>query len=369
MNYNPIRQSLRMGSVTKLHLLLILNFIMLLSSCSGQFVSHTAGERQHDIQSTTAIGDTVAELGKSIKLVYQDSKLNYWFASWENGLYRYDGKTIIHFTAKGNLPDNRIEDIKEDKSGNIYFNTSKGISKFDGQNFTTLTVTDSDNEWRLQPDDLWFKSALFPEEVYRYDGKFLYKMQFPKHPTYSNTYAVYCIYEDSKGKVWFGTNPLGVFRYNGKSIDWISEEDVAELHDGPANGVRSICEDKDGYFWFNSGYRYSVDENKNAGGGSDFSFTYKRETNIGSLDGTAGGDFNEYMSITKDNNNDLWIATYGGGVYRYDGKKLKHYPIIINSDYMTVFSIYNDRHGNLWLGTHEHGAYKYNGKTFEPFHL
>jgi len=300
-------------------------------------------------------------------LVYQDSKNNYWFGSWSDGLYKYDGKTILHFTTESGLPDNRIEDIKEDKSGNLYFNTSKGICKFDGQNFTTLPVAILDNQWKLKPDDLWFKSAQFLEEAYRYDGQSLYKLQLPKHPSYSNPYAVYSTYKDSKGNIWFGTNPLGVFRYDGKSIDWISEEDVTELHDGPANGVRSIIEDKDGYFWFNSKFRY-----KAYGNNPSQQPFYIREKSVGSLDGSPDDNLIEYLSIARDNQGALWIATYGNGVWRYDpslpnGKNITYYPVTNGKEDITIFSIYKDNHGNLWLGTHENGVYKFNGKTFERF--
>lgn len=309
------------------------------------------------------IGETVNKLGNNIMSIYQDTKNNYWFGSWEDGLYRYDGKTILHFTSTSSLPDNRIEDIKEDKSGNIYFNTSRGISKFDGYNFNTLTLVNSDNQWKLEPDDLWFKSAQFKDEVFRYDGKFLYKLQLPKHPNYSYPYAVYCIYKDSKGNVWFGTNPLGVFRYNGKSIDWISEVDVTELHDGPANGVRSIIEDKDEYFWFNSAYRYNIYGKSN---NQKLKF-YDREKNIGNLDGNPDSDFWEYLSIARDKNNDLWIATYANGVWRYDGNKTSYYPVQDEGKDITLFSIYKDNHDELWLGTHKNGVYKFNGSNFERF--
>jgi len=188
-------------------------------------------------------------------------------------------------------------------------------------------------------------------------------LQSPKHPIYSNPSAVYSIYKDSKGNVWFGTNPLGVFRYNGKSIDWISENDVTELHDGPANGVRSIIEDQDGYFWFNSAYRYDAYGKNN----TQKNTFYTREKSIGNLDGSPDSDFWEYMSIARDNRNDLWIATYWNGVWRYDGKKTTYYPVQAGGKDITMFYIYKDNHGDLWLGTHENGAYKFNGQTFERF--
>ena len=75
--------------------------------------------------------------------------------------------------------------------------------------------------------------------------------------------------------------------------------------------------------------------------------------------------FFDFMSITEDNNRDLWMATYGGGVWRYDGKNLTHHSVKDGDKDVTLFSIYKDNKGDLWLGTHEAGAYKFNGKTFE----
>lgn len=304
-------------------------------------------------------------------VIYQEKKNNYWFGSWTDGAFRYDGKTIIHYTTKDSLPHNRIDDIKEDKSGNIYFNTSGGISKFDGQKFNTLPVVES-NEWELQPDDLWFKCAQDSGLVYRYDGKVLHRLTFPKtkagdehfarlpRSKYPNAkyspYDVYIIYNDSKGNVWFGTATLGVCRYDGKSFTWISEKEL-EFDEETAFGIRSIIEDKNGKYWFsNTLHRFDVAQDGN----------YNKEKGIDSLDGKNNFDMIAIMSMAKDND-DLWMVTYNQGVMRYNGKQVTHYPVKYNGKDITLFSIYKDNNGELWLGTHENGAYKFNGTTFEKF--
>jgi len=167
------------------------------------------------------------------------------------------------------------------------------------------------------------------------------------------------------GNVWFGTNPSGVCRYNGKSFEWITENDVTEFRDEGANGVRSITEDANGDFWFNTEYRYSVYD----GLTSNRPTFYNREESIGSLDGKNTSGLNEYLSIAKDNNNNLWFATYRSGVWKYDGKIVTHYPVQKDSKDITIFSIYKDNNGDLWLGTHENGVFKFNGQRFEQFKL
>ncbi len=361
------------------NLLFLLSTLTVLTSCSRRNISREAGNVLSDPLSVIATGDTLKELGNNLMTVYQDKKNNYWFGSWQDGLYKYDGKTILHFTTKSGLPHNRVEDIQEDKWGNIYFNTSEGLVKFDGQKFSILHAKESD-EWKLQPGDLWFKSLQFEGKVYRYDGSDLHSLQFPqsklgedwtsKHPTYPSPYGIYTIYKDSKKNIWFGTAALGACRYNGRSFDWISEEDVTELHNGPSNGVRSIIEDQEGYFWFNSAYRYNVYGKSNT---PKHTF-YSREKSVGNLDGSPDSNFWEYMSIARDNNNDLWIATYDNGVWRYDarlpdgqGKRTTYYPVQAGGKDITLFYIYKDNQGDLWLGTHENGAFRFNGKSFERF--
>ncbi len=386
--------------IVRMSTMLFTGILILYSSCSGQNTAQVAHSNVHNVH--PSIGDTVKELGNNIMVIFQDTKNNHWFGSWVEGLYRYNGQTIIHYTTKAGLCHNRIESIQEDKSGNMFFNTSGGVSKFDGQRFTTLTLTgNSTNAWKLEPHDLWFKGNQDSAAVYRYDGKALYRLEFPKtalgeefisnHPRskYPNMkhspYDVYTIYRDRRGNVWFGTGVLGVCRYDGQSHNWITEDDVTELHDGPANGARSIIEDNDGYFWFsNALFRYKIYPSAAKGLSTAQQDTqdtkvmrYQREKAIDSVDEkiAAHFDLEGYMSVAKDKHGVMWFVTYGAGVWRYDpstelrtgSENITHYPVKGGNTTITLFSIYKDNHGDLWLGTHETGAYKFNGKTFERF--
>lgn len=359
--------------ITKLNLFLYLSLAVLLTSCNGQNINESV--RSETARHTATIGDTVSQFGNNIMVIFQDSKNNYWFGSWQSGLYHYNGKTIIHYTTKHGLPSNRVEEIKEDKQGNIYINTSKGIIKYNQNQIAPLQEAfGNPDNWSLSPNDLWFKNFTPGSFVYRFDGMMLHPLKFPKtklgedwikkHPSSpASGYDVYTIYKDQKGNVWFGTAILGAMRYNGQSFDWISETDVTELHDGPANGVRSIIEDKDGYFWFNSAYRYKILDSVK----KDTQTFYERQKSIGNLDGQLNGDLNEYLAITKDQKQNLWIATYRRGVWKYDGKTVKHYNVQENGKGILLFYVYTDHAGNIWLGTHENGVWKLQGDVFKRF--
>lgn len=363
----------------KIMTLLLLTFNLFFSSCGE------TPKTNKDITSSSehliTIGDTVTQLSNNIMVIYQDKKNNYWFGSWQDGLFKYDGKSIVHFTTEHGLPSNRLEEIKEDKQGNIYFNTSKGIIKYNGYNFSILQETIGDIEkWELSVNDIWFKNLTDAQFVYRYDGTILHKLKLPKikigeewiqkNPTSPNPYSIYCTYKDSKGNIWFGSAVLGAFRYDGSKFDWITESDVNELHYGPSNGVRSIVEDKDGYFWFNTEYKYDIyNKPYSTKRVKDSTQFYDRIKSIGCLDGKKDGDLNEYLSIIKDNNNSLWIAIYLNGVWKVDGKNVKHYPIQVDGKNIPIFYLFTDNKGDIWLGTHENGAFKFNGQAFEKFIL
>ncbi len=344
----------------KLTTLILFSILSTLTSCNGQ----TSNQNKSTAQ--VIKGDTIKELDKSIMVVYQDRKNVYWFGSWETGVYKYDGSELVNYTTKHGLLNNRIDEIKEDEFGNIYFgsaNATSSISKFNGNTFTTLTAVPSKN-WKLESTDLWFEYSYGNTgKVYRYDGITLYELQFPNPPNLSNPFDIYSIYKDRKGNIWFGTNPVGVCRYDGKSFEWITEEDVTEFRNEGANGVRSITEDKNGDFWFNTEYRYSVYDSTTLKSNK----FYTRHESIGGLDRKKDSNLDEYLSTVRDNNSNLWFVTYRDGVWKYDGTKITQYVVQDNSKSITLFSIYKDNNGALWLGTHENGAYKFNGKNFEKF--
>ncbi len=303
-----------------MNIITFFNLLILLTSCNGQTTKQQV-EPDHIIK-----GDSVTALGNNIMLVFQDSKNDYWFGSWETGLYRYDGNTLTNYTTKHGLHSNRIDEIKEDKFGNIYFssaNATSMISKFDGKTFTTLKAVASE-DWKLEPTDLWFKYSYGNTgKVYRYDGTTLYELKLPNPPNLPNPFDVYSIYKDRNGNLWFGTNPIGVCRYDGKTFDWITEEDVTEFRNEGANGVRSITEDKNGDFWFNTEYRYSIYDSTTLKSNK----FYIRHESIGGLDGKKDSNLDEYLSIVRDDDDNLWLVTYLDGVWKYDGTKITHYAV------------------------------------------
>ena len=354
--------------------ILIFGIAITCFSCEGQVKT----ESKPKTITQKSIGNIIPELDPKAILCYQDKKDNYWFASKEKGIYQYDGKTLLFFDTTDGLISNRIITIQEDKNGNIYFDTPEGISKFDGKNFTTLAVLENDTpkqEWKLEQDDLWFSMGWDKKGPYRFDGKNLHYLEFPKnemedifYAKYPNVsfspYGIYRIYKDNKGNIWFGTASMGIYCYNGRKISWMYEQQLTETPEGGAFGIRSIAEDKDGFFWFcNTNYKYKILPDNLEKNGLD-SINYERKIGITNKEKTL-----YFSSMVTDDNKDIWAVTYDNGVWRNDGKTWTQYSIKNDGKNVLLHSIYKDNQGDLWIGTQDKGSYKYNGKTFEAFKI
>lgn len=343
--------------------------ILLLIFISSTFLSCKGQEKtKSKIIETKSFefGKTVSNLNDRIWVVFQDSQDNYWFGSNGKGIYHFDGKVLKLITSNDGLIDNTIRGIQEDNKGNIYIETPEGISEFDGDRFSTLKViTSPNNEWKLEPNDLWF--GYNANDLYRYDGDSLFELKLPRKDlkkafgidtlispfNSNNPYSVYRVDKDKDGNIWFGTFVAGAFRYDGKSILWIGEKELSILPDGTAPGVRSIIQDKDGCFWL-----------------SNFKSKYKIEPNTLEYEKIKGVEKekpNYFNSGLSDNNENLWMTTYSGGVWRYDGKITSNFEINNGKKDVLLITIYQDNNGIIWLGTDNDGVYKQNGDIFEKF--
>ncbi|PKP14980.1 MAG: hypothetical protein CVU07_12100, partial [Bacteroidetes bacterium HGW-Bacteroidetes-23] len=116
-------------------------------SCNGQKKSEYKQTKTEILE----IGKSTSELDNKIWKIFQDSKGKYWFGSDGKGIYHLNGNELKQFTTVDGLVNDSIRGIQEDADGNIYIETHKGISKFDGKQFTTLKVIrSSHNQWKLE---------------------------------------------------------------------------------------------------------------------------------------------------------------------------------------------------------------------------
>lgn len=335
--------------------------IATLPACIGKIKSTSENTKSQN-------QDTSIALPNSIWVVYQDQNKTYWYGSNGNGIFSWDGKKLKQYTNNDGLCDNQIRGIQEDLIGNVYFDTRAGVSVFDGKTFKTLNpVRGNTRNWQLKPHDLWFKGNGETNFIYRYDGDTLFALKFSDidEKELNDAHCVYNIYKDKTGFIWFGTLSSGVCRFNGKKLDWIFEKELSVLKDGRVPAVRSIIEDKEGYFWLsNTINKYQI----NLPLTTSSSFGYKKLEGLNLQDPPINISLPYFTSAIIDKENkSVWMSSYNDGVWHNDGDNLNIIHLKNGHTPVLIVSIYQDLYGQIWLGTDNFGLYKYNGKTFDSF--
>ena len=173
---------------------------------------------------------------KLVLCMIEDKKGNIWFTTRSEGIYRFDGSTIVNFR-----PNNEgwFRGLLEDKDGNIWIGRrDKGVCRYDGKTFTNVLqngIFDSCTVSEIRQDKLgniWFATEAGEVSkreteggVWRYDGKTFQNIS--KKDDLRN-HATWCVLEDKSGNFWIGTRSTGLYRSDpkragGKSFTSFSE--------------------------------------------------------------------------------------------------------------------------------------------------
>ncbi len=302
-------------------------------------------------------------LGKlSIFRIHEHSNGELWLGT-SDGIMIYDGKKIVPFIRNDSIGHNQVWAITQDKLGNTWIGTvPNGVFCYDGKSMVHFGAKDGllepkNRDILIVNDKVW---------VTTYRGINVYDLS----QTYSGTHkfdtlkvngkpfmeGTYRLYKDAAGIIWAGT-ASGVSR-----IAYSKSKKITRAN-GLSNGmVCGIIQDKEGNMWFGS-----------FGGGLN---KYKNDlfVNINENDGLAN---NTVMSFYKDSKNNMWIGTWGGGVSKMDYDAWKKKDTIVIQNYSTkdglpfnnIWAICEDLKGNIWFGTSAQGVSVYNGKTFKNYHL
>ncbi len=332
-----------------------LSVISPFSSCNGQ--NHNSIGIKNEKNAMTSIGGTVTEIGKDIRYIFQDDNSNFWFATDGEGVFRYDGKTVLQLSDKYGLPSNFVRYIQQSKDGAMFFETDKGVSLFNGKQLKTIELGENAS---ITSD---IQNIVLLSGCY-YHNQSLEKFKLPETSklsiNYSQTpYATYCSHRDRKGNIWFGTESRGVCKYDGRVFTWFDDKELGLA-------VRSIFEDSKGNIWIgNNGYGLFHYDGKTL---TNFTKEHKLDNPdfIKELKGKEG-TMARVWTITEDRLGNIWIGTIDAGLWKYDGRTLHNYTMKDGICSNSVSILYCDDKGNLWIGSSDRGLTIYNGKKFLAF--
>lgn len=305
----------------------------------------------------------------------QDRKGYIWVAT-DAGVSRFDGAVFENFSVDDGLPDNQVLQLREDSKGRIWFLSLNGQLSYyyngkvynpdnDKQlkqlNFNAVIVSFfEDSKGRI-----WFGTN--KNIIGVWDGKSLIKYS---SPTMKRQYANAFIQEDKQGNIW-AYSSTAVFLYI-KSNFVLIEDDILPL------SYKTLLNrpDKSTYFLDKVGLnikkgplsklvlKISPDLLSNSPG---YIYVDRNQLWLSNNSGVFVLDFNgnvkqllkdvDVNQVIKDSNQNMWFTTKNG-IYRLPDSKERLYIFDKENGLGSnvVQSLTKDEQNRLWMGTY--GAIK-----------
>ena len=344
----------------KLLLLFIVAFsVMLPGVAGGQVLPFTHYTPENELNPLPSA---------EVTQVYQD-KLGYmWFAVYSSGIVRYDGVSMTVYGLEEGLADLYVWDLNEDATGRLWVSSNAG-----------LAVSEK------------------PLEQYGTGERIQFVRHFGDTPLLDVAVNHNKLDVDVEGRIWAGTQSLGVVRYRFSSDTVLVADTLSTSFQGLGEqaAVRSLVSRSDGSVWVGllggDLLKYEHDE---------IAAVYRSgtSTSVNTLfegpDGTLwGGEQNggiwrlfeeggepEFIFISSNltsnipgmvatSDGTLWVSSEGSGMQHLDpssGEPIAHYTRANGLLAEVVYNIFQDREENIWVAQ-SGGVSKlrYNYKAFK----
>jgi len=282
---------------------------------------------------TYSIADGLA--GMRIEHLAEDSEGCIWFATWDNGVSRFDGNEFQNFTKQDGLIDDCTYFIAQDSQNRLWFGTANGVCWYDGADFHHLKgdgIADRDVRCIYEDNEgrVWFggtRTLGYCDGTAFHDMIPLY-LQHYKRPPSPKWRQCWGITQDSQNHLWFGFNYL--IRFDGESFHRYDEKDGFP-QDGTAYAVDT---DHTGKVWIG---RY---------GNRDELWCYANGT-FQSVQVDLGGPLRK---IQCDREGRMWFSTSEGGLYQ-DSDGFSRFTVADGLPHPAVKAVFEDRDHQFWFAT------------------
>ena len=266
-----------------------------------------------------------------INAIYQDNFNVLWVGTAQGGINKLDLNQKPFYSYTNNpfnefsIGDNLITSILEDNDGKIW------VSGYNKKLFKSIDAVNEENIGKIKFEDLQGKLPIENNDVIRY------------------------IYQDQKNYIWFGTDKM-VFVYSPIKKDYREIQFLSKDYKTPLLLTRKIAQINNTDIVL-SGNKIIVIENPWKKIEQDNKPKIKIKANL-EIDGT------RVQCFLQDTTNQLWFGTdYGLLQCKYENDKItvinqyhkkSNYKLSNNS----VFTIHEDNNKNIWIGTFGGGLNK-----------
>lgn len=286
----------------------------------------------------------------------------------------------------------------QDNDGYLWFGTQDGLNKYDGYKFTVYQNIPNDpnslsNNFILciledTTGDLWIGTRGGGLNHFKKNNNCFFAYQnLPDDLSSLSNNSINCLYKDTQGQLWIGTNGGGLNKLDAASgkfshyqnnnkfprhniVYSIAGDSSGNLWIGTPEGIVYFDPKKETsiYFSYPLQVRCFYPERKDFLWIGTDSGLFKMDVSTGQTEAfnTASANENDLSgqsiySILPDANNQLWIATFGGGLYLLNPKTKKFIPYkndpfkaeSLSSNYLR--SLFIDKSKTLWIGTYGGG--------------
>ncbi|MBS1562817.1 MAG: response regulator, partial [Bacteroidetes bacterium] len=297
---------------------------------------------------------------KAIKCIYIDKQGIYWFGTYRGGINKYD-KNLNLFNLK--LSDAFHENGSRSSIVTSFANRKDG-KLWVGTDGGGLYIFDPATDQLKHYDIVYQGRAVPPLSILSlhtarsnelYIGTYANGLYIldpvsgkTRHLTMGagkndlNANDFYSIKEDSRGRIWLGTNGAGInVLENGKVIAKYTPHPVTS-NDLllPVNGyIRALEEDRNGNMWIGTHGSGIAVCNSRTGA---FTVFDKNRSNLPS---------DKVQSLLLDHLGRMWVGTYGEGLCLFDDRSasFKTYSEKDGLQNTTIYDMQEDASGHIWV--------------------
>ncbi len=254
-------------------------------------------------------------------------------------LVNIDLKDSLHIAAKANFfPNKKLQKLLLDKAGNLWVATDQGLTLISSEYISyfklefpyalrkvTAIACDKGNA-------LWFAQN---NELYSIS---LNEAGKPPLHVYNAEATITSLYVDKEDRLWIGTFGKGLwYRTNNGAItraigpEVLKNESILNINGTESslwlaglNGLEELSYPTA----LNKQIRPIKHYSKGSGIGTDYVY-----------------------ELYPDHKGNIWMATDGAGVCKYDGKNYYHWNFFSKLKNEVAYTVSEDAYGDIWLGT------------------
>lgn len=279
-----------------------------------------------------------------VNTISQDNDHSLWVGTY-GGLSHFDGSQYTSYTRANGLPNDFIYTIFTDKDNVKWLGTENGIAAIiDGKALvyklpphnTRSSVTDI-----KQDDDgtIWF---LMGNQLYKIEEQKVRRVVIQD----KLNEQISCLATDKKGKLCAWVYPKGLYTLNGDK--WSQAI--------PFTNVTIVIRKM---IFENDGGRLCLMSDKN------IYYADKGRMNVYNQELTKNIS-TRLLTMERDADGNLWLGT-NNGAYCIRNNQLIHFDVNNGFTDKAVAAIYCDADKNLWFATQGNGVYKYEGDSFVTY--